>query len=332
MALTNRTTTTRRGFTYAYYFSPATAGKPTLLFAHGFPTPAYVWRRQIAFFEPLGFGVVAPDMLGYGGTDKPVDPVAYLGSGLAQDIADVLDKEGIEQVIAVGHDWGTRVVSRLYNYHPERVLGCAFLASGYGPPASVYADPIAQSEQIAAAVGYDIVAYMRYFVESDAHVLMEKNFDSFFSLLFPIQSDKEQIWRENMCVDGKAKAWIESNRTTELPPYISAEDKAYYTTALSSALAAPLCWYRGLTTPEHAADDARIPAERHTLDRPVLFVAFNGDPIAIPAFGRATHAQYVPVAKNTEKSVDGDHWALLSHADEVNKLVLEWLKTQGWAS
>lgn len=96
---------TRRGFTYSYYVSPPATGKPVLFFAHGFPANSSLWRKQVAFFEPLGYGLLVPDLLGYGGTDKPTDPKLYVGSGHANDIADILDAEGLEQVIAIGHDW-----------------------------------------------------------------------------------------------------------------------------------------------------------------------------------------------------------------------------------
>ncbi|KAF7302361.1 Esterase/Lipase [Mycena chlorophos] len=327
-------TKTQRGFTYSYHFAPAASGKPTFLFSHGFPTPAYVWRKQIVFFESLGFGIVAPDLLGYGGTDKPTDPKAYVGSGLAQDIVDLLDKEGVEKVIGVGHDWGSRVVSRIANYHPERLVGCAFLGVGYGPPASRYADPIAQSAQIKEAVGYDVLAYMQYFIEPDAHVLMEKNFDSFFSLLFPVpksESQPEDVWLENMCAAGKAKEWIVANKTTGLPPYMTFEasrsDKEYYRKALSQegGLCAPLCWYKVLVDNYNAEDDSKIPESAYVLNKPVLFIAFNKDPIGLPMFGMATHAAFVkPESNLTNKAVEGDHWAVMSHADELNKLLLEW--------
>lgn len=55
--------------------------------------------------QPLGYGLIVPDLLGYGGTDKPTDLESYVGSGHAQDIIDILDKEGIDKVIGVGHDW-----------------------------------------------------------------------------------------------------------------------------------------------------------------------------------------------------------------------------------
>jgi pimeloyl-ACP methyl ester carboxylesterase len=94
-----------RGFNYHYYFSPATSGKPTLLLIHGFPSLAIDWHNQITFFKAKGYGLVVPDMLGYGGTDKPEEYTEYLHTLLAQDLVDILDHEEVTDAIAVGHDW-----------------------------------------------------------------------------------------------------------------------------------------------------------------------------------------------------------------------------------
>ncbi|KAJ7207567.1 alpha/beta-hydrolase [Mycena pura] len=323
-------TKTRRGFTYSYHFSAPVGDKPTLLFCHGFPTPAHVWNKVVAFFEPLGYGIVAPDLLGYGGTDKPTDPKFYIGSGHAQDVVDILDKENIGKVIALGHDWGSRVVSRIANYHSDRLIACAFIGTGYGPPASAMADPITLSAQIKEAMGYDVLAYMQYFIHPDTPVMLEKNFDSFFSLLFPVPTTAEQpeeIWKENMCVAGGAKAWIEANRTTALPPHISPEDKEYYRGALlGGGLTAPLCWYRVLVEKCNQEDDAKVPEKSHHLDKPVLSVAFTKDPICLPVFANTSHAQYIKPENLTNAEIDGDHWAVMSHASEVNKVLLRWIE------
>ncbi|KAF8459845.1 Alpha/Beta hydrolase protein, partial [Gautieria morchelliformis] len=59
---------------YHYHYHPAkSAGLPTLLFLHGFPSTSGDWVCQVVYFSSKGYGVVAPDMLGYGGTSKPVD-------------------------------------------------------------------------------------------------------------------------------------------------------------------------------------------------------------------------------------------------------------------
>ncbi|KAJ7817364.1 hypothetical protein B0H14DRAFT_3877517 [Mycena olivaceomarginata] len=75
------------------------------------PPLPFLWRKQVAFFQPLGYGIIVPDHLGYRGTDKPTDPKLYVGHGLAADMADILDAEAFAQVVAIGHDWCVRVLS-----------------------------------------------------------------------------------------------------------------------------------------------------------------------------------------------------------------------------
>lgn len=96
--------TTSRGLKYHYWSSPAHGSKPTLLFCHGFPSTSRDWRFIAARFKEKGYGVIVPDMLGYGGTDKPEDLAAYTGSLLVQDLVDILDAERVDKVIVIGHD------------------------------------------------------------------------------------------------------------------------------------------------------------------------------------------------------------------------------------
>lgn len=96
---------TSRGFKYHYYFSAAQTGKPTLLLIHGYPCLSYEWHEQIDYFKAKGYGLVVPDMLGYGGTDKPQESSAYVHSRLAQDLVEILDHEKVADAFAIGHDW-----------------------------------------------------------------------------------------------------------------------------------------------------------------------------------------------------------------------------------
>lgn len=97
--------TTTRGLVYHYYVSAPQGDKPTLLLLHGFPSSSFDWRHQIAFFRNEGYGLIVPDMLGYGGTSKPAEPEAYRSSLLTKDIIEILDAEKVDKAIAIGHDW-----------------------------------------------------------------------------------------------------------------------------------------------------------------------------------------------------------------------------------
>ncbi|KAJ7087043.1 alpha/beta-hydrolase [Mycena crocata] len=314
---------TQRGLTYSYYFSPAAAGKTVLFFAHGFPSSSYLWRKQVAFLRPMGYGLLVPDQLGYAGTDKPTDPKLYIGSGLAQDMVDLLDAEGIQQVIAVGHDWGSRVVSRMLDYHPHRISACAFLAVGYMPPQPQEgANLVSRSHALKERVGYDVLAYQRFFIQPDAAAIIENHLDSFLSLAYP---EKPEVWKEYMCVDGGARNWIESNKTGALPAYMTQEDKDYHRNAFAKGgLSAPLCWYKVFSEKANAQDDANIPVAAYDIAQPLLFVGFKADVIGLPVFGDMSHGKYAKGAV-TRKEVAGDHWAVESHAAEVNEMLLQWI-------
>ena len=94
------------GVTYRYvHIRPQREDKPYILFTHGFPSSSYDWRNQITYFASKGYGVIVPDLLGYGGTDKPKDPQDYRLKKMAEEVVGILDCEGIKTVLGVGHDW-----------------------------------------------------------------------------------------------------------------------------------------------------------------------------------------------------------------------------------
>ncbi|KAI4261886.1 MAG: hypothetical protein L6R42_002925, partial [Xanthoria sp. 1 TBL-2021] len=73
LAFPNITTSAKlsSSVTYSYVHVQAKGSKPYLLFLDGFPSSAYDWRHQIEFFSDRGYGLIVPDLLGYGATDKP---------------------------------------------------------------------------------------------------------------------------------------------------------------------------------------------------------------------------------------------------------------------
>ncbi|KAK7028516.1 epoxide hydrolase [Favolaschia claudopus] len=314
---------TKRGLNYSYYFSaPSSSDKPTLFFSHGFPSASFLWRKQVPFFEQLGYGIIVPDHLGYGGTDKPTDTKFYGGRGLAEDQVDILDAENVKQVIAIAHDWGSYAVSCILHYFPQRVSAVAFLAVGYRP-ADGAVNPITQPEFFRNTLGVDLLAYQRFFVEPDAAAIIEKNIDSFINLLYP---ETPEVWKSHLSVDGATRAWIASNRITPLPSYVSEEDKdRLRKSLLSGGLGGPLCWYKQQIDESNLAEADKLPASARDIHHPVLYIAFTKDFVALPIVMDKTHEKYIK-GPLTRKEVAGDHWALMSHPKEVNEISKEWLE------
>src|SRR5436190_2575570 len=134
-----KTFTTSRSLTYTYYVSPqpsSLAPKPALLLLHGFPDDAQEWATVVPFLMPLGFTILIPDLLGYAGTSKPTDATLYNSRSMCDDVVEVLNSESIQQVIPIGHDWGSFLAQRLYLWHSSRVAALGLLSVAYYPPRS----------------------------------------------------------------------------------------------------------------------------------------------------------------------------------------------------
>ncbi len=93
------------GVNYSYVHVEPVGNKSYILFLHGFPDGSFGWRHQVPYFRKLGYGLIVPDLLGYGGTDKPKEMDAYKLKKMSTEVVSILDVHKIEKVIGVGHDW-----------------------------------------------------------------------------------------------------------------------------------------------------------------------------------------------------------------------------------
>jgi epoxide hydrolase 4 len=91
---------------------------PLVLFLHGFPESWYSWRHQIAALAPR-FRVVAPDLRGYGDSDKPPGVAAYALPELVADVQGLIEAFGERQAVIVGHDWGGAIAWTFAMERPE---------------------------------------------------------------------------------------------------------------------------------------------------------------------------------------------------------------------
>lgn len=108
---------TRRANGIRQHYLDAGSG-PVVVLLHGFPETSFAWRHQIPVLA-RHYRVIAPDLRGYGETDKPGS--GYDKRNMALDIVRLLDELGIGKVALIGHDRGARVATRLTKDHPERV-------------------------------------------------------------------------------------------------------------------------------------------------------------------------------------------------------------------
>jgi pimeloyl-ACP methyl ester carboxylesterase len=84
----------------------AGVGDRLALCLHGFPELGFSWRNQLPVLAELGFRAWAPDLRGYGGTDRPQGMRAYAIENLLDDVASLIDASGAKETLLVAHDWG----------------------------------------------------------------------------------------------------------------------------------------------------------------------------------------------------------------------------------
>jgi len=110
---------------------------PLVILCHGFPESWYSWRHQLAALSAAGFHVVAPDMRGYGRSDRPEAIEQYTLLHLVGDMVGLLDTLGAEQAVIAGHDWGAPVAWHAALLRPDRFRGVIGLSVPYRPRTSV---------------------------------------------------------------------------------------------------------------------------------------------------------------------------------------------------
>ncbi len=113
------------------------AGIPVLLL-HGWPFTSHMWRRVTPLLVAAGHRVIAPDLRGIGGSDRPAS--GYDVETVSEDFAELLSALGVPEAFVVGTDLGTPIAWMLAMRHPERVRKLALMEAllGRQPGAEQY--------------------------------------------------------------------------------------------------------------------------------------------------------------------------------------------------
>lgn len=103
----------------------------SVLLLHGVPDSSELWRNQIPALTSAGFRVIAPDLRGFGASDRPDGREAYGVPALVGDALAVLDALEVGSARVVGHDFGAVVGWSLAAFVPDRVDRLAALSVGH---------------------------------------------------------------------------------------------------------------------------------------------------------------------------------------------------------
>lgn len=112
----------------------------TWLCLHGNPTWSYLYRHMIPVFAEAGDRVVAPDMPGFGKSDKPKRESAHSLTWHRQVLLDLIEHLDLQNIVLVVHDWGALLGLTLPVAAPRRFTGLLVMNTSQGlaelPPAA----------------------------------------------------------------------------------------------------------------------------------------------------------------------------------------------------
>jgi haloalkane dehalogenase len=108
------------GATRMAYVDVGPRSAPPIILLHGQPSWSYMWRHQIRYLVGRGHRVIAPDLIGYGRSDKPEDGSSYSYAGHVAAIQAFVRQLDLTDATLVVHDWGGLIGLNVAARMPER--------------------------------------------------------------------------------------------------------------------------------------------------------------------------------------------------------------------
>ena len=297
---------------------------PLILFVHGFPESWYSWRHQLDYLGRRGYLCAAPDIRGYGETDKPAPVEAYDMQSLTQDMAALAEVLSPQQpAIIVGHDWGAPIAWNSALIHADRFQAVACLSVPYLPPGKFPALEVFKKFFTARGLFF----YQVYFQEEGvAEAELEANPAQLIRKFYYALSGEapEGTWPKDK---KHGDSLLHRLPEPDLPlAWLTEADVAYYAGQFAaSGLRGPLNRYR------NSHRDFAFLKQRSDLKiyQPSLFIggtkdlvltSFPGDPVA-------AMQPHLPGLMASHMLEGCGHWTQQERAETVNTLLYEWVQS-----
>lgn len=290
---------------------------PLVLLLHGWPESWYSWRHQLTALAAAGYHAVAPDVRGYGRSDKPRAIEAYSMKNLLADCTGLLDALGEQTAVVVGHDWGAAMAWNSAALHPDRyraVVGMSVPHLGRTPmpPTQLFKHLFGEKW-----------FYILYFQEPGvAEAELEADLPRTMRTLLAGVAGFDTM-AEAVRARKKGDGFLSGLDTPgTLPDWLTEDDLAYFVKELQgSGFRGGLNRYRNMDR-----DWEEMP-ELATLriEQPALYLIGEKD----PARALAPVDVMKPLVPRLEEVLvipDAGHWVQQERAAEVNAALLAFLK------
>ena len=304
--------------------TPAT-GKPDklVLMLHGFPESWYSWRHQFKPLAEAGYHAVAPDMRGYGKSDKPAEITAYNQVEIINDIIGLIPALGYDTAVVLGHDWGAPTAWGAALHHPNLVAAVGALSVPFAPRAD--RPPLDRLKEIFK----DTFFYQLYFqepgvAEAEFEQDIAQTLRKFYYMAsgeFDTDNRPPKPADADMLSDLPDPDMLGNQKTGE---WCTRSDLSFYVTEFTrSGFRGPLNYYRNLNltwTLTAGAPD--------TIKQPAMFVAGDRDGVIIMAAEALQQMpERVPDLRINQRLPGIGHWTQQEAPAAVNDAILTFLKS-----
>src|SRR5579871_4369341 len=293
---------------------------PLVILCHGFPECWYSWRHQLGALAKAGFRAVAPDLRGYGRSDRPEEVEKYT---ILQDIGDIVglvDALGAKQAVIAGHDIGATLAWQTALMRPDRFSGVIAMSPPFRPRAfgSSSAPPTTLMPRNENAVFYQLFLQTP---EAEAALGRDPR-RTFRGQFYSLSGDRPPS-------AGLAQAGMVPRKGAvladppSLPPWITESDIDVYVEAFArSGWHGPLAWWRNIDRSWElmaAFDGAMVTV-------PALYIAGERD-MVVAAFRQAIAKQstFVPKLRPAVMLPGCGHWTAQERPAEVSAAMIQFL-------
>jgi len=289
---------------------------PLVLMLHGFPESWYSWRHQFAPLAAAGFHAVAPDMRGYGKSDKPHAIDAYNQLQVVNDIVGLIPALGYQTAIVFGHDWGAPTAWSCALSHPDKFTAVGVLSVPFSPRSPV--QPMPMMREIFKGQFF----YQLYFQEPGvAEAEFEKDIRTALRKFLYLGAGEADL--SGLTGKGPNDDLLTSlPNPAVLPKWLTAADLDFYTAEFTrSGMRGPLNYYRN-----HDLTWELTAGAPEQIRQPAMFVAGERDGVVVMAAEALKKMSERVTDLRINRLIPGiGHWTQQEAPGIVNEEMLRFL-------